>query len=160
MTTTKSAAADAPVATAEREPRQSSAESAQHDGLPVRTGEDPWTEVELAEIRTELEEDVHRLLEQIETSKAELIGLLRDGSDGAGRDLADVGTTNFERDHEISLANNAREMLDQSQSALRHIAAGTYGICDNCGQPIGKGRLQAFPRATLCVSCKQREERR
>ena len=37
---------------------------------------------------------------------------------------------------------------------------GNYGICESCGQPIGKGRLQVFPRATLCVTCKQREERR
>ena len=44
--------------------------------------------------------------------------------------------------------------------ALRRIDAGTYGVCESCGQPIGKARLQAFPRATLCVSCKQREERR
>jgi DnaK suppressor protein len=108
--------------------------------LPVRPGEDPWT--------------------QIETSTAELVGLLRDGSEGAGRDPADVGSANFERDAEMSLANNAREMLDQTKMALRHIELGTYGNCDNCGQPIGKYRLQAFPRATLCVTCKQREERR
>ena len=86
--------------------------------------------------------------------------LLRDGTEGAGRDPADVGSANFERDAEMSLANNAREMLDQSQLALRHIELGVYGRCDNCGQPIGKGRLRAFPRATLCVTCKQREERR
>ncbi len=111
-------------------------------------------------MRGELEDEINRLREQIENSNAELVGLLRDGSDGAGRDPADVGSTNFERDHEISLANNAREALEQSELALHHIAAGTYGICDHCGQPIGKGRLQAFPRATLCVSCKQRAERR
>ena len=86
--------------------------------------------------------------------------VLRDGTEGAGRDPADVGSANFERDAEMSLANNAREMLDQSQLALRHIELGVYGRCDNCSQPIGKGRLQAFPRATLCVTCKQREERR
>jgi DnaK suppressor protein len=36
---------------------------------------------------------------------------------------------------------------------------GTYGICEVCGKPIGKYRLQAFPRATLCMACKQAEER-
>jgi DnaK suppressor protein len=128
--------------------------------LPVRDGEDPWTEEELAELRAVLEEDIVRFESQIEISTAELVGLLRDGSEGAGRDPADVGSANFERDAEMSLANNAREMLDQSRLALRHIQLGTYGSCDNCGKPIGKGRLQAFPRATLCVSCKQREERR
>ena len=101
-----------------------------------------------------------RFSEQLATSNAELHNLLRDGTEGAGRDPADVGSANFERDAEMSLANNAREMLDQSQLALRHIELGVYGRCDNCGQPIGKYRLQAFPRATLCVTCKQREERR
>jgi len=128
--------------------------------LPVRDGEDPWTAEELDEVRAALEEDIVRFESQIEISTAELVGLLRDGNEGAGRDPADVGSANFERDAEMSLANNAREMLDQSRLALRHIQLGTYGSCDNCGKPIGKGRLQAFPRATLCVSCKQREERR
>jgi len=128
--------------------------------LPVRPGEDPWTKAELNEVRTTLTEDIARFESQIEISTAELVGLLRDGTEGAGRDPADVGSANFERDAEMSLANNAREMLDQSKLALRHIDLGTYGSCDNCGQPIGKGRLQAFPRATLCVTCKQREERR
>jgi DnaK suppressor protein len=128
--------------------------------LPVRPGETPWTKAELNEVRKVLEEDITRFESQIEISTAELVGLLRDGSEGAGRDPADVGSANFERDAEMSLANNAREMLDQSRLALRHIELGTYGSCDNCGQPIGKGRLQAFPRATLCVACKQREERR
>jgi len=46
------------------------------------------------------------------------------------------------------------------ERALQRLDTGTYGTCENCGNPIGKARLQAFPRATLCVSCKQREERR
>jgi DnaK suppressor protein len=128
--------------------------------LPVRPGEEPWTQQELDEVTDALADDVVRFQSQIEVSTAELVGLLRDGSEGAGRDPADVGSANFERDAEMSLANNAREMLDQSRLALRHIKLGTYGSCDNCGQPIGKYRLQAFPRATLCVTCKQREERR
>lgn len=128
--------------------------------LPVREGEAPWTKAELDEVRDALAEDIVRFESQIEISTAELVGLLRDGSEGAGRDPADVGSANFERDAEMSLANNAREMLDQARLALRHIELGTFGSCDNCGQPIGKGRLQAFPRATLCVACKQREERR
>ena len=85
---------------------------------------------------------------------------MRDAGDGAGNDQADVGSTTFERDHEMSLANNAREMLAQTERALTRIEDGTYGVCESCGEPIGKMRLMAFPRATLCLSCKQREERR
>ena len=51
-------------------------------------------------------------------------------------------------------------MLDQTEQAVKALAAGTYGYCENCGKPIGKARLEAFPRATMCVACKQRQERR
>jgi RNA polymerase-binding protein DksA len=128
--------------------------------LQVKSGETPWTAAELAELRGELEADVVHLNKEIHDAQQEIVGLLRDGGDGAGNDQADVGSTTLERDHEMSLANNARDMLDQIERALSRIEDGTYGICESCGNAIGKGRLQAFPRATLCVSCKEREERR
>ena len=86
--------------------------------------------------------------------------LQRDSGEGAGDDQADAGTKTFEREHEMSLAANSRDLLSQVERALQRLDDHTYGICESCGNPIGKGRLQAFPRATLCVSCKQREERR
>ena len=128
--------------------------------LPVRDGEDPWTPEEVAEVRAELLDEVERMEQTIADAEEELSGLLREGADGAGRDPADVGSSNFERDQEMSLAHNSREMLDQVKLALTLFDRGEYGICESCGQPIGKARLQAFPRATMCVSCKQREERR
>jgi RNA polymerase-binding protein DksA len=145
-----------------RTPATAPAKSVAHkaETLTVKPGEDPWTTAELAELRGELEADVVHLKEEIRDAEQEIVGLLRDGGDGAGNDQADVGSTTLERDHEMSLANNARDMLDQSQRALAKIDDGTYGICESCGNAIGKGRLQAFPRATLCVSCKEREERR
>jgi DnaK suppressor protein len=90
----------------------------------------------------------------------DLAGLMRDVGDGAGDDPADAGTATFEREQEISLANNAREVFEQSARALARLVAGTYGICESCGSPIGKNRLQAFPRATLCMTCKSKQERR
>ena len=51
-------------------------------------------------------------------------------------------------------------MADQARLALHLFDEGQYGLCEVCGNPIGKGRLQVFPRATMCVACKQREERR
>jgi DnaK suppressor protein len=130
------------------------------ENLTVREGETPWTATELAELRSELEADVVHLNKEINDAEQEIVGLLRDGGDGAGNDQADVGSTTLERDHEMSLANNARDMLEQIERALARIDDGTYGICESCGNAVGKGRLQAFPRATLCVTCKQREERR
>ncbi len=128
--------------------------------IPVAEGEEPWTPEELADVRVELVDEVARMERAIVIAEAELEELLRDGGDGAGRDPADVGSSNFERDQEMSLAQNAREMLEQSQLALRLFDEGHYGVCEMCGTPIGKARLQVFPRATMCVRCKQREERR
>ncbi len=84
----------------------------------------------------------------------------RDSSSEGSGDEADAGSKTFEREHEMSLANNSRDLLAQVERALGRLDAGTYGRCENCGNAIPKPRLQAFPRATLCVSCKQREERR
>jgi RNA polymerase-binding protein DksA len=145
-----------------RTPATAPAKSVAHkaETLTVKSGESPWTAAELAELRGELEADVVHLKKEITQAEQEIVGLLRDGGDGAGNDQADVGSTTLERDHEMSLANNARDMLDQIERALTKIDDGTYGVCESCGNAIGKGRLQAFPRATLCVSCKEREERR
>ncbi|BFO20723.1 hypothetical protein SHKM778_71110 [Streptomyces sp. KM77-8] len=128
--------------------------------LAVRPGEDPWTMDEVEEARAELTSEVLRLREEITTSEQSLAGLMRDSGDGAGDDDADTGTKNITREHELALAANAREMLSQFERALQRLDAGTYGLCENCGNPIGKARTQAFPRATLCVECKQKQERR
>ena len=128
--------------------------------LPVLEGEDPWTEEEVAEQRAELQDELERLERRIATTEAELESLLKGGTDGAGRDPADVGSSNFERDQELSLVQNSKDMLEQAVSALKAFDNGRYGWCEVCGRPIGKDRLQVFPRATMCVTCKQREERR
>ena len=128
--------------------------------FPVAQGEDPWTAEELAEVREELLDDIGRMERAIRTFEAGLADLFDEGTEGAGRDPADVGATNFERDQEMSLAANAREMFEQATLALRRFESGDYGYCESCGRPIGKDRLQVFPRATMCLPCKQREERR
>ncbi|MDT0346509.1 TraR/DksA family transcriptional regulator [Streptomyces litchfieldiae] len=129
-------------------------------GLAVRSGEDPWTAAEAEEARTALATEADRLRAEITASEEALTGLMRDSGDGAGDDQADTGTKNVTREHEMALASNAREMLYQTERALRLLEAGTYGLCENCGNPIGKARMQVFPRATLCVDCKQKQERR
>lgn len=128
--------------------------------LAVRPGEDPWTPEEVASARTELTGEITRLRNELEASGLALAGLMRDSGDGAGDDEADTGTKNITREHEMSLAANAQEMLEQTERALARLDAGTYGLCEICGNPIGKARMQAFPRATLCVEDKQKQERR
>lgn len=134
--------------------------SSAHTSLSVREGEDPWSAEDLAEVRQELTDDVERLSAEVEESEHDLVEMMRNYGDGAGDDQADTGSATWEREHELSITNNAKDLLDQSRLALRRIDEGTYGDCESCGQPIGKMRLQAFPRATLCMTCKQKQERR
>ncbi|WP_285694290.1 TraR/DksA C4-type zinc finger protein [Actinomadura sp. NBRC 104412] len=126
--------------------------------LPVREGEGRWTARELAEVRATLIEESAALEAEIAAAASQIAK--GDGADGAGDDQADTGAKTYEREHELALTYNARDLLNQAERAVQRIDAGTYGICESCARPVGKARLQAFPRATLCMSCKQREERR
>jgi len=142
------------------QPKAASPASARQQRMRVRENERPWTAKELAEVRADLEADVVRLKKEISVAEVDLAGLMRDAGEGAGDDQADAGTATFEREQEISLANNAREVFEQSTRALGRLIDGSYGICESCGNPIGKNRLLAFPRATLCMTCKSKQERR
>jgi len=122
--------------------------------------EAPWSNSELKEMKAELSKELIRLRHELELAEAQAEDLLQDSGDGAGDDQADAGAKTFEREHEISLVYNARDMVMQTEHALDRITAGSYGKCEDCGNPIGKARLQVFPRATLCMICKQKEERR
>jgi DnaK suppressor protein len=128
--------------------------------LPVRRGEKPWTQAEVAELRDQLAAEAAALRADIDRAETDIASRLGDAVGDAGEDQADVGAKTFEREHELALTHNARELLAQNERAIARIEAGTYGSCESCGEAIGKARLQAFPRATLCVTCKQREERR
>ncbi len=128
--------------------------------LVVKEGEASWTKAELKEVLDELHLQREHSQAIILKQESELSGLMRDAGDGAGHDQADMGATSFERDQELTVLNNERDKLAQIERAQARIDDGTYGVCESCGNPIGKMRLMAFPRATLCMTCKQREERR
>ena len=126
----------------------------------VSESETPWSVSELKAIRAELAKDLVRLKEELAAVEIEMDALIRESGEGAGDDQVDAGTKTFEREHEMSLVINARDMVLQTERALARIDEKTYGRCEECGNSIGKARLQVFPRATLCMVCKQKEERR
>ncbi len=127
--------------------------------LPVKESEDAWTPAELDEVRGELALEVDRLTRQLDDATSSFSALVASG-EGAGDDQVDHGAATAGREHEMTIVNNARELLEQTQRALVRLSSGAYGVCETCSGPIGKARLQAFPRVTLCVSCKARGERR
>ena len=122
--------------------------------------EDAWSDAELAALREDLEQQAGALRRELQDA-AQAAAAVQHSSSGEGSgDEADAGSKTFEREHEASLANNSRDTLLQVERALTRLAEGTYGRCERCGSDIPKPRLQAFPRATLCLACKAREERR
>ena len=123
-------------------------------------GEAPWSGAELKSVRTEISKELARLRVELAHVEAEMNELITESGEGAGDDQADSGTKTFEREHEMSLVINARDMVLQTERALDRIDNKSYGNCEECGYAIGKARLQVFPRATLCMICKQKEERR
>jgi len=128
--------------------------------LPVKASEDAWTPAELAEVRVELEAEVARLGGELATATSAFSALVAHGGEGAGDDQVDHGAATLGREQEMTIANNARDLLEQTQRALVRMTSGAYGTCESCSGPVGKARLQAFPRVTQCVSCKARGERR
>lgn len=126
--------------------------------VPPRTERSP---AETEKIRVALHERLGELRDEYDLTLSEITELQRDRlTDSAGDDQADTGTKTFEREQEISLANGILERVNQVERALERLDEGGYGWCERCGNPIPVERLAAFPSATLCVSCKQLEERR
>jgi DnaK suppressor protein len=125
------------------------------------TAEPTSAEVQMANVRAALEGRLAELRlehrELINDMTTEERGLL---VPDAGDDVVDIGTKAFNREQEISLANAVRDRIGQVERALERLAQGGYGWCEGCAEPIPAARLAAYPSATLCITCKQLDERR
>jgi DnaK suppressor protein len=75
-------------------------------------------------------------------------------------DEGEPETITTDRERDLSLLENAKDLLDQVDRALKKIVDGTYGVCATCGKRVEAARLKALPHASLCISCKRLEERR
>jgi DnaK suppressor protein len=105
--------------------------------------------------RRDLKAQFDELEEQtFATNQSDLTGEM-----GFDEEYADAGTATFERERDLSLVNNLRDLMERIDKALAKIDEGTYGRCDRCGKPIEKLRLKALPYANLCIKDKQAEER-
>jgi DnaK suppressor protein len=74
------------------------------------------------------------------------------GEVGFDEEFADTGSFTFARERDLSLAGNARDLIDKVEHALARIDAGGFGRCEACGGPIEAERLDALPYATLCLT--------
>ena len=118
---------------------------------------------ELDEFRVALERERGEL--QTQLAELEESSFSTPQSDVSGEvafdeEYADSGTATFERERDLSLENNIRDLLKKIARALSRLANGSFGICERCGKPIEKARLKALPYANLCIKDKQAESRR
>jgi DnaK suppressor protein len=74
------------------------------------------------------------------------------GEVGFDEEFADTGSFTFQRERDLSLVGNAKDLIDKVEHALARIDAGSFGRCEACGAAIEAERLDALPYATLCLA--------
>jgi len=75
-------------------------------------------------------------------------------------DLTDRASSETERSLELRARDRQRKLVNKINAALKRIEDGTYGYCEESGEPIGLKRLEARPIATLSIEAQERHERR
>lgn len=100
-------------------------------------------------------------LEYLASLESQFAAILESRSDGAADDEHDPEgpTMSQEWSQTSALIDAARVEVESAEHALERLAAGTYGICRDCGEPIAPARLEARPLAEQCVSCAERAGR-
>lgn len=75
-------------------------------------------------------------------------------------DAADIATREEQQQWQLRQLERQKKLIDKIDATLDRLAQGTYGWCEETGEPIGLGRLLLRPTATLCIEAKQRQEQR
>jgi RNA polymerase-binding protein DksA len=121
------------------------------------------TKKEIDEFEARLQVERTELAEQLATIEDQTFATTQSdlsGDVGVDDESADAGTATFEREKELSIEQNVRDLLQKIDRALKRIETGTYGICERCGKPIEKARIKALPYVDLCIKDAQAQSRR
>lgn len=118
---------------------------------------------EIDELRARLESERADLAAQLTTIEDQAFAATQSdmsGDVGVDDESADAGTATFEREKELSIEQNVRDLIQKIDRALKRMDDGTYGICEVCGKPIEKARIKALPYVDLCIKDAQARSRR
>ena len=110
----------------------------------------------LKRLQRQLEDERSRLTEVIREIEAEQeeVRLSETSSERSpDPNTAEGGSLAFEMEKELSLAQNAKDLLGKVEEALGRIDEGSYGACVDCGRPVPVARLDALPYTKYCVEC-------
>lgn len=120
------------------------------------------TRKEIDDLGARLQEERDELQAQLSSIEEETFASTQSelaGDVGLDDESADAGTATFEREKDLSIEQNVRDLLDKIDRALARIAEGTYGLCEHCGKPIEKARIKALPYVDLCIKDAQARSR-
>jgi RNA polymerase-binding protein DksA len=124
---------------------------------PARTKARPVLDRFLLEQRALLlaeRETYGRQAEEFKAEADQLATEMEPGESEFSEEGGEGGNLSVERELDLVLSAQARQAVEEIDKALAKIDAGTYGLCEKCGQPIPRLRLKALPAAPLCVACK------
>ncbi|HEX6844809.1 MAG TPA: TraR/DksA C4-type zinc finger protein [Actinomycetota bacterium] len=121
------------------------------------------TKKELDDLRVRLTVERDELQEQLTTIEDQTFATTQSdlsGDVGLDDEAADAGTATFEREKDLSIEHNVRDLIQKIDRALKRMDEGTYGVCARCGKPIEKARIKALPYVDLCIKDAQAQARR
>ena len=121
------------------------------------------TKKELGDLRVRLEEERTQLDTQLTSIVEDSFAIAQSelASDvGLDDESTDAGTATSEREKDLSIENNVRDLLQKIDRALKRMDDGSYGVCDICGKNIEKARVKALPYVDLCIKDAQAQSRR
>ena len=113
--------------------------------------------VEFAELYEMLKKEKAELLEKLEQLRTlgQPSAERKEGSPFGKREEGADEASELEK--RLALEERLGESLNEVEHALQKYEAGTYGLCDSCGQAIEQARLEAIPQASLCLNCKAQQ---
>ncbi len=120
----------------------------------MATTKSPLTKKEIDDLKQRLvdeRKDLQAQFNELEqstfaTNQSDLTGEM-----GFDEEYADAGTATFERERDLSLVNNLRDLIEKVDKALAKMDDGTYGTCEACGKEISEARLEAMPATRWCI---------
>lgn len=126
-----------------------------HDVQNLDENEEEFSDAELEEIKKNLILMKRVIFKDIDASIKE--GSSKDSSEYQG-DNYDIASNERDRELSYTLGDRERQKIKELDNALLKIKEGTYGVCDECGEPISKKRLKVLPYSSLCINCQSRAE--
>ena len=128
-------------------------------GMPAKNnnGSKKWDvfKKSLLKIKEETANDIKQMSSANSQSQKDSSGDIS----GHALHMADVATDMYDREFNLGLASNDRELLYKVEEALARIEENTYGVCQSCHKSIAVARLKAIPYVETCLKCQEKIEK-